>query len=81
MIFSFPRLPSGSGWRQIGPAATLGTGREMDAFLVAVTLHTFLNIVAMSTAVSALVPFFKEELQSSDRLGRAKAFSRIFAAS
>jgi hypothetical protein len=53
----------------------------MDAFLMAVTLHTFLNIVAIFTAISALVPFLEEELQSSDRLGRSKAFSRIFAAS
>jgi len=53
----------------------------MDASLVAVTLHKFLNTVVMFTAVSAPVPFFKEELQSFDRLGRPKAFSRIFAAS
>jgi peptidoglycan biosynthesis protein MviN/MurJ (putative lipid II flippase) len=82
MIFSLSTLTTGLCLVvQIGPAATLGIGREMDAFLGAVTLHTFLNTVAMFTAVSAFVPFFKEELHSSDRLGRSKAFSRIFHAS
>jgi peptidoglycan biosynthesis protein MviN/MurJ (putative lipid II flippase) len=81
-IFSLSALTIGLGLAvQIGLAATLGTGREMDAFLVSATLPTFLNTMAMFTAVSAPVPFLKEELQSSGRLGRSKAFSRIFAAS
>ena len=65
---------------QIGLAAVLGTGREMDAFLVAVTLPTFLNIVAMFTAVSALIPFFKGYLLSPDPQWLPKAFTRIIAA-
>ncbi|MGD0781150.1 MAG: hypothetical protein ABR954_10310 [Dehalococcoidales bacterium] len=49
---------------QIGPPATLDAGREMDAFLVAVTLPTFLNTIAMFTAVSAPVPFLNRVLKN-----------------
>jgi hypothetical protein len=36
----------------------------MDAFLVAVTLHTFLITIAMFTAVSAIVPFLNRVLKN-----------------
>jgi peptidoglycan biosynthesis protein MviN/MurJ (putative lipid II flippase) len=75
MIFIFSLLTLALGLLvQIGLASALGTGREMDAFLVAITLPAFINPVAMFAAVSALVPFLKGESDSSDPFSRQDLF-------
>jgi putative peptidoglycan lipid II flippase len=63
---------------QIVLAAALGTGREMDAFLVAITLPTFLSVVSMGASISSLVPFFKEQQSSPDPRSMATASAGIF---
>jgi putative peptidoglycan lipid II flippase len=79
MVFFLSALTIGLGLMvQIGLAAALGTGREMDAFLVAITLPTFINTVAMFTAVSAFVPFLKGQSDSSEPLLPSKSISTIF---
>jgi putative peptidoglycan lipid II flippase len=51
---------------QVGLAAMLGTGREMDAYLVAIGLPTFLTVVSLNVCNSALVPLFKAQLHLPD---------------
>jgi putative peptidoglycan lipid II flippase len=64
---------------QIGLAATLGTSREMDAVFVAISLPTFLTAVSMSACMSALVPFFKKQLDTGDPGRMARISKKLFA--
>ena len=64
---------------QIGLAATLGTGREMDAFLVAITLPTLLATVSVVACSSALVPYFKEQFDAGDPIRSARISIKLFA--
>jgi putative peptidoglycan lipid II flippase len=64
---------------QVGLAAVLGTGREMDAYLVAISLPTFLAVISMTACVTALVPLFRKQLCASDPLLLARTSLKLFA--
>ena len=51
---------------QIALAAMLGTSRNMDAYLVAITVPAFLSNLSAASFVAALVPFFKQQAFSAD---------------
>ncbi len=51
---------------QIALAAMLGTSRNMDAYLVAITVPAFLSNLSAASFVAALVPFFKQQAFTSD---------------
>ncbi len=65
---------------QIGLAATLGTGREMDALFIAISLPTFFTAVSLASCNSALVPFFKRQLDTIDpgRMARISKKKHLF---
>ncbi len=63
---------------QIGLAATLGTGREMDALFIAISLPTFLTAVSLASCNSALVPFFKRQLDTGDPGRMARISKKIY---
>ena len=49
---------------QVALAATLGTSREMDIFLVAVTLPTLLTAVSLAVSTGFLVPALNERVSA-----------------